>query len=127
MQTPQAHRTKACCRSGVFPELGHTAPSSPRRAAAGAGAAVGPGCERDPDARTPVAETGAASALVEHLGVPALAKGRERNTALRLHAAVPAGKHFSPPAEVSVVLEITSGSLRSEFASSRFLSHPRLV
>lgn len=42
--------------------------------------------------------------------VPVLAKGREQITPLFLHAAaadVPAGKHFSPPANVSIVLEIT--------------------
>lgn len=68
-------------------------------------------------------------------GEPALAKGREQtpentaNTPLLPAAAVlvPAGKRFSPPTSVSIVLEITFCLGRSEFLSSRGLSHPSPV
>lgn len=68
-------------------------------------------------------------------GEPALAKGREQitentpNTPLLPAAAarVPAGKRFSPPTSVSIVLEISFGLGRSEFLSSRGLSHPSPV
>lgn len=58
--------------------------------------------------------------------VPAPAPGRERNTPLFLRAAaaqVPAAKRFSPPANVSIALEIASVLRGSEFLRSRFLSH----